>query len=299
MIVVFGSINIDQVYQMASLPEPGETVLGTAYFQVPGGKGANQALAARRAGAPVTMIGCVGRDANAEPALHLMREGGVNLDHVVEDSAPTGSASIWVDRQGENSIVVCAGANGSLAAEHVPDAVLKKNGLLLLQMETDPEENWKLLTRAKARGMKTLLNLAPAGEVPKTALSAVDYLIINEGEGRALTTQYDLGDKQGAALAVSLSDRFNLCCILTLGGKGVVAARDGDVMAQPALEVTPVDTTAAGDSFIGGFAAALWEGRDLRSALRFATATAGLACTVAGAQSSLPERADIDRVLEG
>ena len=290
MIVVFGSINIDQVYQMQALPKAGETIHGSGYAQVPGGKGANQALAARRAGADVMMIGCVGEDANAEPALSLMREGGVNLDPVVSGNEPTGCASIWVDGAGENSIVVVAGANELAKADQVTDSLLQKADFLLMQMEVPAIENWTLIRRAKSAKAKTMLNLAPVFDIPADILHDLDYLIVNEGEALALAKQLELNNLEGKQLALELAAKFDLCCVLTLGGQGAIAVQSGQMVEATAMNITPVDTTAAGDSFIGGFAMALTEGRDLGGALQFATVTAGLTCQKAGAQTSLPDR---------
>ncbi len=298
MIVVFGSINIDQVYQMQTHPKPGETVLGTGYIQVPGGKGANQALAARRAGSDVVMVGAVGEDANADPALSLMQADQVDLSLVERTTNPTGCASIWVDEKAENSIVVVSGANGDAKAKQITSATLKKADYLLLQMEVDAEENWKAVKAAKKAGVKSILNLAPAGDVPETVLKDLDYLIVNEVEADAVARQHELDDLSGDELVAEIARRFDLCCVLTLGSQGVIAAEDGWVIRVPAIPVKPVDTTAAGDSFIGGFAAALSEGKSLQDALQFGAATGGLACTVAGAQTSLPYRDKIDEVLK-
>jgi len=288
MIVVFGSINIDQVYQMTALPVGGETVLADGYIQVPGGKGANQALAARRAGADVHMAGCVGADANADPALALLRNDGVGLDAVVATDRPTGCASIWVAADAENSIVVSSGANKAAISEQVPQDFLNKKDILLLQMEIPAQENWRLLARARAEGMTTLLNLAPASDLPKSALHDLDYLIVNEGEAARVAAQYGLQHLKPVDLAARLSADYDLCCVLTLGPSGAVAVKDGDLLSVDAFAVEAVDTTAAGDSFIGAFAAALDDGSSLHTALEYASATAALACMGMGAQSSIP-----------
>ncbi|MEH6474147.1 MAG: ribokinase [Sneathiella sp.] len=288
MIIVFGSINIDQVYQVGKLPAPGETVLGSGYTQVPGGKGANQALAARRSGAEVAMVGCVGGDANGDLALALMKNDGVSLDHISKCSLPTGCASIWVDGQGENSIVVYSGANEQARAEQVSLDQLASCGLLLLQMEVNAAENWKLLEIAKRQNVPTLLNVAPVGSVPTSALHNLDYLVVNEIEAAELARQHHLDPKDEEALALMFAEKFDLCCLLTLGARGVLAANGGQITRVAAMDITPVDTTAAGDSFIGGFAAAISKGNSLENALEYATKVAALTCTRLGAQSSIP-----------
>ncbi|WP_415235728.1 ribokinase [Sneathiella sp.] len=298
MIVVFGSINIDQVYQMQSLPAPGETILGDQYMQVPGGKGANQALAARRAGADVTMIGAVGDDVNAGAAVSLMLEDGVELSALKRTIRPTGCASIWVDQNAENSIVVVSGANNDATADQVSDDVLESAAYLLLQMEVPSSENWTLISRAKKFGVKSILNLAPAGLIPESVLHDLDYLVVNEGEAAAIARQHGLDTLSSDELVVELASRYDLCVILTLGASGVVAAEEGWLTRVPAMKITPVDTTAAGDCFIGVFAAALSDGKNLHDALQAATAGAGLTCSVAGAQSSLPNKDKIEKALK-
>ncbi len=298
MIIVFGSINIDQVYQMDAMPRAGETVHGNSYLQVPGGKGANQALAAKRAGADVCMIGCVGEDTNADPALSLMQEDHVNLDAIVAVTDATGCASIWVDGNGENSIAVVAGANARLKEAQVTDEALSNAKYLLMQMEVPAAENWSLLTRTKKLGVKTVLNLAPISSVPASVFENLDYLVVNEVEATFVAEQFDMAGLSGPALAQGISEKFDLCCVLTLGGAGAVAAEDDQIFEAKAMDISPVDTTAAGDSFIGGFASALSEGKTLPDALQFAIVTAGLTCLGEGAQSSLPYRNKIDAVLK-
>ncbi|MEP3246574.1 MAG: ribokinase [Sneathiella sp.] len=298
MIVVFGSINIDQVYQMKALPRPGETVLGSSYIQVPGGKGGNQALTARRAGANVKMVGAVGQDANADPALSLLQSDGVDLDAILRTGSPTGCASIWVDQKAENSIVVVSGANKEARADQLKPFVLEGARYLLLQMEVSAQENWKAIKAAKAAGVKSILNLAPIGNIPEAVLKDLDYLVVNEVEAEAIASQLGLTKLTQDELVVEIAGRYDLCCVLTLGSQGVIAAEEGWIIRVKAMPVKPVDTTAAGDSFIGGFAAALSEGKSLEDALKFGTATAGLTCTVAGAQSSLPQRPEIENALK-
>ena len=288
MITVFGSINIDQVYQVAVIPAPGETVLGHNYMQVPGGKGANQAVAARRCGAKVALVGCVGRDANTEPALELIRGDDIDLEYLQTSAQPTGSASVWVSGSGENSIVVAPGANNSLDASLVTDALLKESKILLLQMEVPPAENWQLLERAMLADVITILNLAPVGDVPINILHKLDYLVVNEVEAHALAQQLNLEIMAEDKIAKILSEKFNLTCILTKGGEGVIAATANELISVPAMDIDVIDTTAAGDSFIGAFAACLDRGVPLKEALTKATQVAGITCTKLGAQSSIP-----------
>lgn len=306
MIVVFGSINVDFAMRVARLPAAGETVLGGTYLLAPGGKGANQACAAARAGARVALAGMVGDDTWAALALSELYAAGVDITRVGRAAGGTGCASILVDAAGRNAIAVASGANLALRAGAVPDALLGPDTTLLLQMEVDPDSNWAMIRRARARGARIVLNTAPAGPVPAACLDALDVLLMNEVEAAAL-----LG-REGAPreLAATLSARHGLVCIVTLGERGAVAAapdRPGDsiengtgtgIWEVGALAIEPVDTTGAGDCFAGALAAALDAGRELPAALRFASVAAGLSCLRPGAQPSLPPRAEIDARLD-
>ncbi len=288
MIVVFGSINIDLVIQVDAPPRPGQTVLSDAYSRYPGGKGANTAVAAALAGADTLLFGRVGKDSFAEESLVLADAAGVRLDGVSPSDRPTGCATIWVDGGGENSIVVASGANLDARAAQVPDAVLGPETLVALQMEVPPTENWKIVERAKAKGARVLLNLAPAGMIPESALRSVDYLVTNEIEASMLAAALDLETEQPSRVPRLLAARYGLTSIVTLGGAGALAFGPDGGFSIPALPVAPVDTTAAGDAFCGGLAAALDAGLGLAEALRHASVGAGLACMTNGAQSSLP-----------
>lgn len=297
MIVVFGSINIDVVTQVDALPRPGETVLSDAYNLYPGGKGANTAVASARAGAPTSFFGQVGPDGFADRALALLREAGVGLDGVATSGRPTGCATIWVDSGGENAIVVASGANLDARAAQVPDSALGPDTLVALQMEVPVAENWVIIERAKAAGARVLLNMAPAGMVPEAALRSIDYLVVNEIEAATLARNLGLDADQPTRVPRLLAQRYGLDCIVTLGGAGALAFGPDGGYSIPALPIAPVDTTAAGDAFCGGLAAALDNGSGLYDALRHASAGAGLACRIAGAQSSLPLGEEIEASL--
>lgn len=297
MIVVFGSINIDMVMQVEALPEPGQTVLCDDYFLTPGGKSANAALAASRAGARTALFGKVGEDDFAEPALALLREAGVDLRGVGRSARPTACASIWVDAGAHNAIVVASGANLDATADQVPDDRLGPECLLVLQMEVPPAENWRLARRAKSSGARVLLNVAPAGAVPGEVLRDIDFLVVNELEAAELAGDIGVEPGRPSDLARRLAGDYALTCIVTLGGDGALALGPDGGFSVPVLPVDPIDTTAAGDAFCGALAAALDRGGDLEQALRFASVGAGLACTRAGTQVSLPNRADIEARL--
>ena len=297
MIVVFGSINIDLVIQVDGLPRSGETVLSDAYNLYPGGKGANTAVAAARAGASTRLFGRVGADGFAEQAMSMLREAGVNLDGVETSERPTGCATICVDSGGENSIVVASGANLDARAAQVPDWVLGPETLVALQMEVPASENWTMVERAKSAGARVLLNLAPAGMVPASVLQSVDYLIANEIEAATLANEVGLDAAQPTRVPRKLAERYGLTCIVTLGGAGALAFSPDGGYSVPAMPIAPIDTTAAGDAFCGCLAAALDNGSDLQDALRHASTGAGLACRVKGAQSSLPSKQAIEENL--
>lgn len=297
MIVVFGSINIDMVMRVEALPRPGQTVLCGDYLATPGGKGANAAVAAARAGAPTALYGKVGDDAFARPALETLREANVDLGGVEESERPTGCGSIWVDANGENVIVVASGANREARADQVPDSMLGPGGIVVLQMEVPPAQVWALVERASERGARVLLNAAPAGPVPESVLRAIDVLVVNEVEASAIAGQTGLEPNRPDRVPALLSERFGMVCIVTLGGAGAILCGPRGGWMTPALPVEPVDTTGAGDAFCGVLAAAMDAALDWGQALRLASVGAGLACTRPGAQSSLPDRAEIEARL--
>ncbi|HWB50844.1 MAG TPA: PfkB family carbohydrate kinase [Stellaceae bacterium] len=283
MIVVFGSINIDLIVPVPHLPIPGETVLGGNYLLAPGGKGANQAVAAARAGAAVTMIGAVGQDMFAEPALATLRRCGVHVGLVASIAQPTGCAIITTDAAGENQIAVASCANLHVRSGQVPDRLLDLKTVLVLQREVPDGENAAVIRRTVQRGGRIVLSLAPAGPIAPARLDDIDFMIANEVEATTL------GDP--ATMARELRQGL----VITRGAAGAVALlRGGETVTVPALPIQPVDTTGAGDAFAGTFAAGLDRGLPLPEALRRASAAASLTCLAVGAQSAMPSRADIE-----
>src|SRR5713101_2851166 len=289
MILVFGSINVDLIVPVPHLPGPGETVLGGDYALLPGGKGGNQALAARRAGAEVVLVGAVGAEPFAGIALDLLRREGVDTRLVRVVAQPTGCAAIMVSGDGENLIAVASGANTSVRSDQVPDELLGAGTTLVAQMEVPPGETEILIRRVRARGGRSLLNLAPARAIDPALLGEIDLVVGNEGEAAALGS--DL-----ARLALRLRLRQGI--VVTRGAAGSIAfLRDGTRIEVPALPIEPVDTTGAGDTFVGVLAAALDFGSTLHTALRRASAAAGLACLARGAQTAMPDSATITAAL--
>lgn len=298
MITVFGSINLDIVMPVDTLPEPGETVLGRNYLMIPGGKGANQACAAALAGSNVTMYGQVGEDGFATEALRLMDEVGVDLSGIVHGEQPTGCATIWVDASGENAIVVASGANMNVTAKDVPDSALTKDHYLLLQMEIDPKQNWSLIDRAHAKGAKTVLSVAPAGIVPEHILEKVDILLFNQLEGQAVARNVGMDEPTPTRLPRAMFERYGLTCILTMGGAGALCFGPEGGWSVPALPISPVDSTGAGDAFAGTLAACLDQRNSMDEALRRAAVTSGITCINKGSQNTIPTKDIVDAELD-
>ncbi|MEM7170085.1 MAG: ribokinase [Pseudomonadota bacterium] len=294
MIIVLGSVNLDISFTVSRLPGPGETVLAKSYLTSPGGKGANQACAAAKAGAQTAFFGKVGQDSFASTALAGMADAGVDLHGVSAAKAGTGCATIAVDAQAENAIVVGSAANLEVTHDQVPDELLSEPSMLLLQMEIPYGENWRIIERARQKGCKVLLNVAPYGDVPRTALEGVDILIVNETEARQLAGSKTVNLE---SLARELSERHNLTTVMTLGSAGVLSTGPAGLLRVPTHAVEAVDTTGAGDTFCGCLAAAMDQGEDLPAALAFANAGAALACTRAGAQTAQPNRSEILSLL--
>jgi ribokinase len=297
MVVVFGSINLDLVTRVARLPSPGETLTGRGFASYPGGKGANQALAAARAGAAVRMYGAVGSDAAADSALALLRAGRVDLTGVQVVDAPTGCATILVDDAGENAIVVVPGANDQVDPAAVHDAVLTSDTVLLLQHEVPPSANGALIARAASAGTRIVLNAAPALSLERRLLETVNMLIVNESEAAALATMLGFPTEAVAFAASAATAIEGLEVVVTRGAAGAVSICDDDEIHVAPPPVAVVDTTGAGDAFAGAYAAARDGGNDRATAMRIAVAAGSLACTMHGAQSSLPARAAIDALL--
>jgi ribokinase len=298
MIVVFGSLNMDIVIPVRTLPRPGETVLTASYLMAPGGKGMNQAVAAARVGAPVAMAGCVGSDIFGDRLLEVLAAEGVDASLVRRVPEPTGTAAVAVDAEGENAIVVASGANGVADDAAVPDARLGPGTTVVMQMEVPHEANWRLLARARAAGARTLLSLAPAAPIPADALDALSVLVLNRVEIGDLARQLGMGDAAPARLARGLASAHGTTIVVTLGADGALAAEpDGTLWTAPPLPVRPVDTTGAGDCFSGILAASLDAGHALPEALRRAGAGAALSCLALGAQAALPRAADVEARL--
>ncbi|NLR98788.1 ribokinase [Rhizobium sp. P38BS-XIX] len=295
MITIFGSINMDLIATTDRLPKPGETVAGNGFSTAAGGKGANQALAARRAGAAVRMSGAVGNDGFAEPAVDLLQTAGTDLSTVRRVSEPTGTALILVGGDGENMIAVVPGANGTNTTEHAETAVAALNAgdTLMLQFEIPVDAVETALNAAKAKGVRTVLNLAPL--IPEAARLGrlADIVIANETEFERLAGQDNMSSSEREAALVRLHGETGQTLIVTLGGDGVIAIRDGELSRAKGLVIEPVDTVGAGDTFCGYFAASLDQGLDFHASLRRAAVAGSLACLKQGAQPSIPVASEV------
>lgn len=288
-VLVAGSANLDFVVRAAHVPAPGETVLGREFATFPGGKGANQAVACARAGGvPTQMLLAVGADDFAKPIEASLQGAGVALHRVVDAQLPTGTAFICLSDDAENAITVAPGANNALRPEHLPS--LAGIGWLLLQLETPLATVTAYAQAARAAGVKVALNAAPAQALPADLLALLDMLIVNEGELAVVAGN-------PPSLSEGLARVDVPCVIVTLGARGCLARVDGQTLLQPAFRIEPVDTTAAGDTFCGALVAALARGAALPQALLAASAASAIACTRLGAQTSVPEHAEVAALL--
>lgn len=303
-IVVLGSLNMDFVVRVEHLPAGGETVLGSDFQMIPGGKGANQACAAGRLGGRDTqtrMAGRVGYDVFADHLKASLAAAGVDVAFVhASRSQPTGVALIWVDRNGQNSIVVASGANHAIAAADVEGlrGAFRGAAYALFQLETPLAAVAAALKVAREEGAKTILDPAPACALPAELLARVDVLTPNESEAMILLGQDPATPiTDPSAVAAALRSLGPRAVILKLGARGCYFDDGVTVLTAPGFPVQAVDTTAAGDTFNGSLAVAMAEGRPLPDALRFANAAAGLSVTRMGAQASIPGRAEVDSFL--
>ncbi|RJP73514.1 MAG: ribokinase [Candidatus Abyssobacteria bacterium SURF_17] len=301
-IVVIGGMNMDLVCKAAVAPRPGETVVGESFYKGLGGKGANQAIMAARLGAPVSFVGRVGDDEFGREMLAAMRANGVSTDYMrVVDGCSSGIALIIVDAKAQNQIVVIPGANDRLEPKDITDAeeLIAKSSLMVTQFESPLETVETAINVAAEHGVPVILNPAPVitQKISPSTLKKVQMLVPNETEAEALTgVKQDVPDFAMAA-AGSLREIGVERVIVTLGDVGSVIADPQTLKRIPAYKVTPIDTTAAGDAFVGALAAGYFLFDELEMLARFASAAGALAVTKKGSQVSLPSRQDLERFL--
>ena len=300
-ILVVGSSNTDMIIKLDRIPKPGETILGGEFVTAAGGKGANQAVGAARAGGDVTFIARVGQDMFGDQALAGFQKDGIKTDFVFRDPrAPSGVALIFVAKDGENSIAVAGGANNRLLPADVKKAkgAFAGAGVLVMQLETPLETVQAAAELAAKNKVRVILNPAPARSLPPELLARVSILTPNETEAELLTGIKVTDEAAAARAAAKLLASGVQTVILTLGARGAFLADATTQQLVPGFKVTPVDTTAAGDIFNGALAVALAEGKAMTDAIRFANAAAAISVTRMGAQPSAPSRKEIDKFLK-
>jgi len=299
-IVVVGSVNTDLVLRVAHLPGAGETVSGSSLLTLPGGKGANQAVAAARQGAVVQFVGAVGDDDFGTRQRENLAREGIDLTHLATlTGQATGVAMIAIDAQGQNMIMLSEGANGRVSVEQVEAArsAIESADMLLCQLETPLAAVRRAIGLAHAKGVRVLLNPAPARPLEASLLAQVDYLVPNETEASQLTGLPVAHAAQARLAAEALRGAGVGQVLITLGEHGVLVAGAGGSSLQAALDVPVVDTTGAGDTFVGCLAVAVAQGRGLAEAVREAQGAAALKVTRLGAQAAIPRRDEVQAFL--
>jgi ribokinase len=299
MITVFGSINVDLTFRLPRLPVVGETVLTPTFTQAVGGKGANQAIAAARDGARVGFIGCVGADNYGETAREALAGLGVDVSRLKTVQGTTGLAAVWIDSDGRNQIAVASGANEALKADALIAQTIAPDTFVVLQMETPAREVEAAIGYAKQGKATIILNLAPARSLSRTTLAQVDVLVVNEHEAAVLSNGLHLAQAQPVDQVAALAQDLRNTVIITLGAEGAIGARGDKVWRVEALPVRAIDTTGAGDCFVGALASALSRGDNMQAAMRRGAVAGSLACTIVGAMPSFPTRDRTDAALAG
>ncbi len=305
-VVVFGSCNLDLFFDVPNLNFFVDVGMGAedalhfpTHKQAPGGKGANQAVAAARAGADVHFYGAIGKGAHGRFLLENFKKYGINTKGVKELDEPTGVAVIFNQPNGKHKVVVSHAANMLAHNKDVPDSVLNKDTILVFQAETDLRQNDALILRGKKRGATIVYNVAPAVKIAPKVLACIDYLILNRPEAEVIAESLGMSARDLPLFAEAMAKKFNLTCIVTLGELGALVAGTEfkECLMVPSLSVKAIDTIGAGDAFVGAFAAALASHHSTHEALFHGVVAGSLACTKVGAQSAQPSAADIKKAL--
>ena len=300
-IAVLGSINMDIVVKCARLPTPGETITGHEALEIPGGKGANQAVSASRAGGQVTMIGRLGDDGFAEELWNTLKQDRINTDHVIRThSSASGIAIVAVEDSGENSIMVVPGANGRVTPSDVDQAAtaISKADILLLQLEIPIDAVERAICIATDSNVTVILDPAPMLEAVSDKMMRVDVICPNQSEATALAG-HPVGSIEAAIAVVPLlHQRGAKQVIITMGSMGTIVSDGNSIDSIPPFKIVAKDTTAAGDAFAGALAVRLGQGASLVDAATFASAAGAIAATRLGAQPAMPQRKEIDRLVK-
>jgi ribokinase len=299
MIVVFGSNVLDIFFHLADLPKRDTALFLDGHDEAPGGKGANQAVAAAKAGSEVRFFGALGKGGHGRQMLENLQEQGINTAGIAILDMPSGLATIFVDEaDGTHKVVVSQGANLKAKQDTVPDNLLKPGTIVLVQGELPIEETEQLLVRAKSLGAKTVMNFAPATQaLSYEILKSLDYIILNEYEADLVGQSQGINTSDKAAFAQELYERFKITTLVTLGGVGSLVCTGKELLMVPPLKIKPVDTIGAGDAYTGYFCAALDQGKDFETALKWASVAGSLACTKVGAQTALPLQGEVEKRL--
>lgn len=299
-IIVLGSSNTDMIVKVPRIPAPGETILGGKFVQAAGGKGANQAVAAARSGGEVTFIANTGDDNFGKEAIQGFKKEGINTNNIfVDEESPSGVALIFVAEDGENSIAVASGANGTLTPSQIREVkdVILAGDILLTQLETPIETVTEAIRIASENNVKVILNPAPAQELSDELLKQIDILTPNQSEAELLTGIPVVDEESAQKAAANLLSKGIQTVILTLGSEGAFVMSSDVQKAIPGFKVKAEDTTAAGDTFNGALAVGLAEGKPLEEAIRWAHAAAAISVTRMGAQPSIPNQKEIQEFL--
>lgn len=294
-ILVIGSSNTDLIATMENFPVKGETIEGLAFQQAMGGKGANQAMAAHKSGGKVSFVTCLGNDVNGRSAIEYYKREGLDVTlSLLIDDVPSGTAMIWVDSKGDNSIVIIPGANGKLNSDYIIklEEHIAKASVVVLQMEIPLQTIETICSLAHKNNTMVMLNVAPANRLNDNLLKTIDILVVNKNEAETLTGVKVEAGKEEVVVDLLL-DKGVKTVILTLGEKGSILKNQGKIYIVPAYRVKAIDTTAAGDTFCGAFIAEYMRKQDFVKALKFATAASAICVTRMGAQPSIPTQAEV------
>ena len=294
-ILVIGSSNTDLIARMENFPVKGETIEGLAFHQTMGGKGANQAMAAHKSGGKVSFVTCLGNDINGRSAIEYYKREGLDVSlSLLIDDVPSGTAMIWVDSKGDNSIVIIPGANGKLNSDYILklEKYIAKASVVVLQMEIPLQTIETICSLAHKNNTMVMLNVAPANQLSDNLLKTIDILVVNKNEAETLTGVKVESGKEEVVVDLLL-DRGVKTVLLTLGEKGSILKNQGNIFSVPAYRVRTIDTTAAGDTFCGAFIAEYIRSQDFVKALEFATAASAICITRMGAQPSIPTLAEV------